>query len=386
MELWGYVSVSPTTCLSNLESAVDPMKLGAPKYLIDLALTKAAYGYADWKKTVVRGKHVPPSLDDVSAERNRLVPMLAALDAESDRLQSDFSNWQNDCAFEIGRAIDSQMPVLDKTSRFIKNYLRSWNLCAKDSFSLNDEVQRRYPDEWHKRQESLTTVWSRRAPIFARLVDLCLEEICIRYFLAEQKDEAERLSVARKLQAEKERIASQVAMARSKSTAAENARLELVQRYEQKYDRHRFKIRDVDYKRGNRLDNLFRGSFLPEMLAAFDGVCVRCGSADGLALDHFGIPKNEGGNFILVDSETKQLVVNVAILCVRCNSKKGEKRPYEVLTIEQLSRIDVFHSRLASGVLRDKKVVRTLTSWYKLSPVQLWLSWAAEQPLTGEGE
>lgn len=89
------------------------------------------------------------------------------------------------------------------------------------------------------------------------------------------------------------------------------------------YDRHLFRIRKKDYKRGNLLDNHFRNIIAPHVLAAFDNKCLVCGVSYDLTLDHFAIPKNEGGNFVLFLKEDNSIEINVVILCRSCNASKG---------------------------------------------------------------
>ena len=81
------------------------------------------------------------------------------------------------------------------------------------------------------------------------------------------------------------------------------------------YRREQFCIRRQDYKRGNRLDNYFRGGLFEEVISSFDGCCLHCGNTYDLTLDHFAIPKNEGGNFVLYLSEDQTVKLNVVVLC-----------------------------------------------------------------------
>src|SRR5690606_12382786 len=65
-------------------------------------------------------------------------------------------------------------------------------------------------------------------------------------------------------------------------------------------DRTEFLSRKVDYKRGNLLDNFVRNELFERIVNMFQIKCVSCERQDELTLDHFWLPKNEGGNFIML--------------------------------------------------------------------------------------
>lgn len=132
------------------------------------------------------------------------------------------------------------------------------------------------------------------------------------------------------------------------------------------YDRTKFSIRKKDYKRGNRLDNHFRNRFFQETLSAFDNKCLFCGSRHDLTLDHFAIPKNEGGNFILLLSDQNSIRVNLVVLCRSCNSAKGESAYDYFFDNDKLNIARAYQKRLLDAVLEDSETMDVIKAWYSI--------------------
>ena len=91
------------------------------------------------------------------------------------------------------------------------------------------------------------------------------------------------------------------------------------------YNRANYVVRKRDYKRGSKIENYFRDKQYDKVLRIFEGKCVNCDSTNDLTLDHFGIPKNEGGNYVLLSEANGAIQVNAIVLCRSCNSAKGER-------------------------------------------------------------
>ncbi|MDE2717115.1 MAG: hypothetical protein OXI33_08870, partial [Chloroflexota bacterium] len=65
-----------------------------------------------------------------------------------------------------------------------------------------------------------------------------------------------------------------------------------------------------------------------------------------MTLDHYGIPKNEGGNFVLCVRDSQTVKMNVVPLCRACNSAKGDM-PFDVyFRPEEMSRALECHKDL----------------------------------------
>ena len=131
------------------------------------------------------------------------------------------------------------------------------------------------------------------------------------------------------------------------------------------YQRDQFLIRRQDYKRGNLLDNHFRRPRLTEaVVSSFGGCCLHCGGRDDLTLDHYGIPKNEGGNFVLYVRDSQTVKMNIVPLCRACNSAKGDM-PFEVyFRPEEMSRALECHKDLIGRLIDDRTTVKVLRKWY----------------------
>ena len=68
-------------------------------------------------------------------------------------------------------------------------------------------------------------------------------------------------------------------------------------------------------------------------------ITAYCGATSGLTLDHYGIPKNEGGNFVLFSEADGVPVLNLVVLCRSCNSAKGEiahTQFFDAITVERV--------------------------------------------------
>lgn len=132
------------------------------------------------------------------------------------------------------------------------------------------------------------------------------------------------------------------------------------------YERSEFVIRKKDYKRGNPLDNHFRNGFRKETLSAFGNKCLFCGSTHDLTLDHFGIPKNEGGNFVLLLQDKSSIRMNLVVLCRSCNAAKGEL-PYDhFFGVDKLREAEGYQRRLLQLVLADSNTMEVIKSWYEI--------------------
>ncbi|MEZ5429487.1 MAG: hypothetical protein R2747_24800 [Pyrinomonadaceae bacterium] len=131
------------------------------------------------------------------------------------------------------------------------------------------------------------------------------------------------------------------------------------------YNRHLFKIRKQDYKRGNLLDNHFRKAIASQVLTAFDNKCLICKVSYDLTFDHFAIPKNEGGNFILLLNNDNAIKINIVILCRSCNAAKGESYYLDFFDSANICEAAVYQQKLLDFVLGDLATLKVLKKWYK---------------------
>lgn len=131
------------------------------------------------------------------------------------------------------------------------------------------------------------------------------------------------------------------------------------------FDRSIFNIRKKDYKRGNPLDNYFRDVMASRVILAFENKCVRCGGSFDLTLDHFAIPKNEGGNFVLMVKQNGSIKLNIVVLCRSCNSIKGELSYLDFFTPAELARANEYQENLLLFVLHEENILRIIKKWYR---------------------
>lgn len=122
---------------------------------------------------------------------------------------------------------------------------------------------------------------------------------------------------------------------------------------EQPFRREDYVIQKADYRRGNRVDNYCRSKLWNEIVRAFDGQCACCGGIEGLTLDHYGLTKNEGGNFFLITRGSGALRVNLVVLCRSCNATKAQMPHDHFFGEEQRQHIVECQERVLSTALAD---------------------------------
>lgn len=137
------------------------------------------------------------------------------------------------------------------------------------------------------------------------------------------------------------------------------------QGHNSEYLREYYRIRNKDYKRGNPLDNHFRGALFDTVISTFEGRCVYCSSGYDLTLDHFAIPKNEGGNFILLAHDGTSIKLNLVVLCRSCNAAKGERSFAAFFTKDQLERALAYHRKLLPTIIEDENTMSIVRKWYR---------------------
>jgi len=130
------------------------------------------------------------------------------------------------------------------------------------------------------------------------------------------------------------------------------------------YNREKFNIRNKDYRRGNSLDNIIRNRFLSVALSAFNHECLSCKTKLNLTLDHFGIPKNMGGNFVLSHTKNTGLQMNLVVLCRSCNSSKGERSFLEYFDENQLLQAMSYQDSMMKELQKNNEILRIIKRWY----------------------
>ncbi|MFO0905828.1 MAG: hypothetical protein U0939_22660 [Pirellulales bacterium] len=180
-------------------------------------------------------------------------------------------------------------------------------------------------------------------------------------------------------QARKRRISEVLAARESRHKEELNRQLQMRrdesrrESLESKYKRSDMLVRERDYKRGNLVDNYFRNHLRERIAAAFGFSCVGCSSPESLVLDHWAIPKNEGGNFVLCRSDTRQLYLNVVVLCQSCNSSKGELKPVQWIGVDRAEQVDETLTQLMAELWATSEFRRVSMKWYELDLLDCFL-------------
>jgi hypothetical protein len=132
---------------------------------------------------------------------------------------------------------------------------------------------------------------------------------------------------------------------------------------DRQFERTQFFIQPQDYRRGNAIDNYFRDKISDLVIAAFGNRCIFCGDHDDLTFDHYGLTKNEGGNFVLILADKSSIRINVAVLCRGCNAMKGQIAHSFHFSDDQQEQVKAGQRVLLEALLRDKKFLSLLKKW-----------------------
>ncbi len=104
-----------------------------------------------------------------------------------------------------------------------------------------------------------------------------------------------------------------------------------------------YHIDQVSYRRNTARERRFKSEYLLRLLKAFDCRCAWCSADDnGLELDHFFVPKCEGGEWILKEkTEAGGMVkrLNAMPLCSSCNRKKRERPASKIMSEDAIQRM-----------------------------------------------
>jgi hypothetical protein len=128
------------------------------------------------------------------------------------------------------------------------------------------------------------------------------------------------------------------------------------------FSRANFFIQVKDYRRGNAVDNYFR-KIEEQVFQCFNHCCVFCGNSDKLTFDHYGISKNEGGNFALITSDKISIRLNIVVLCRSCNAAKSQGGHLTFFNDEQRDRAVSCQRTLLDILLSDKLFLKLIDKW-----------------------
>lgn len=91
-------------------------------------------------------------------------------------------------------------------------------------------------------------------------------------------------------------------------------------------DREDYIILGRDFARGTSKERSFVKKYRNILFGLYNNQCAVCKATNSLDLDHFGIPKYEGGCFVM-HHRNGMKVCNAVPLCEKCNRSKGKKPP-----------------------------------------------------------
>jgi len=160
-------------------------------------------------------------------------------------------------------------------------------------------------------------------------------------------------------------IAQNAAEVRNRLLAQEHESFcsETLANLEREFERTQFYIQPRDYKRGNAIDNYFRKTLSEAVLKAFGQSCVFCGERHNLTFDHYGLPKNEGGNFVLILADKRSVRLNIVVLCRGCNGAKGQRPHLFYFGAAQREQATACQKALLDILLCDQKFLTLVKKW-----------------------
>jgi hypothetical protein len=303
--------------------------------------------YRHWKKQIASGKIIGSNDKELLYEHMRLTLKISALERPLKELhqQLDVENQKHlQTAFE-------SLP-----------WWRKKIFKPKNDFQLLECAKIPEPCKLTEINNEILQINVQTYPYRMRLGEIKIERGYLARLKREIAEDNARLEKLQKIQLAKAERINREKIAQEKARFENDGLLSL----SLLYGREIFSIRNKDYKRGNRLENYIRDFSRPTIVEAFDSSCVLCGQKENLVLDHFAIPKNEGGNFILYDVATTNYVLNVAVLCNSCNSSKGECCPFKKMSFEKNNRVIQIHQKLLVKLCEDVKLRKTLLKWYEI--------------------
>lgn len=130
------------------------------------------------------------------------------------------------------------------------------------------------------------------------------------------------------------------------------------------FDRTKFYIQPRDYRRGNAIDNYFR-RIEDIVFTTFGHSCVFCGTSHDLTFDHYGLPKNEGGNFSLIFADKASIRLNIVVLCRGCNAAKGQRSYQLYFSDAQRDRAMACQHALLETLLADEEFLKLIKKWHR---------------------
>src|SRR5215813_14618730 len=100
------------------------------------------------------------------------------------------------------------------------------------------------------------------------------------------------------------------------------------------------------------------------VFTAFEHSCVRCGTGHNLTFDHYGLAKNEGGNFALILADKASIRLNIVVLCRACNAEKGQRSYQLYFSDAQRDRAMGCQRVLLDSLLCDEEFLKLIKKWH----------------------
>jgi 5-methylcytosine-specific restriction endonuclease McrA len=302
--------------------------------------------YKHWKRRIAKGEHIPLNLSEIEQERESVRRQIAEFESRIAPLAEMHAECEQSFIKDVWESQPWWRRVLPRPT----------------NEKLLDLGREQTPESLKRLADQILDLRVKACPLRHRLRELEMEESFIQALAEETKRDAVK---QREIAERRQQLDRRRALQEQKRKQLEEEQ-ESIRALAAQFDRHQFLIRNKDYKRGNAVDNFIRRELLDDVLNAFSQRCAVCGNSSSLVLDHFGIPKNEGGNFVLYDHVAQSYTLNVAVLCQSCNSAKGERPFYEVLSQTQIEEVERIHVSLLPQLLGVAAFRKALAKWYEI--------------------
>lgn len=127
-----------------------------------------------------------------------------------------------------------------------------------------------------------------------------------------------------------------------------------------------FVSRQEDFER-HEFDEWFSVVNREFVIECLGGRCLKCESMIRLEIDHFQIPKSRGGNFVMCTSSREAISLNIAVLCHKCNYRKGARNYKKFHSAAEILKALSLQEKLLDWIREDDATIMQIREYYDIS-------------------
>ena len=130
------------------------------------------------------------------------------------------------------------------------------------------------------------------------------------------------------------------------------------------YSPERFAILKNSFHSKNAIDNYVRAELSPLIINYFGNRCLKCGDSFDLVLAPYWLSKNHGGNLIMKEIESRNLINNTVVLCGKCAHFKTNHDYKDYFDYKQQKEFDDISLSLSKYYNEDFRTISKCNSVY----------------------